>query len=90
MEVQQKAKSDIIQEFGRHPDDTGSPEVQIALLTKRIDELTDHMQDHEKDFSSRKGLLKLVARRKSLLEYLKENDREKYFDVLNNLDIRGV
>lgn len=90
MTVASKAKSEIIEEFGRHPDDTGSPEVQIALLTKRIEELTQHMKEHQKDYSSRKGLLKLVARRKRLLKYLKKNDREAYFDVLNQLDIRGV
>ncbi len=90
MVVQTETKQEIIDEFGRHPDDTGSPEVQIALLTEKINDLTGHMREHEKDFSSRKGLLKMVARRKDLLKYLKKDDREKYLEILNELDIRGV
>lgn len=90
MSIKTSQKQEVIEEFGRHPDDTGSPEVQIALLTERIEHLTEHMEDHQKDYSSRRGLLKLVDRRKDLLQYLKGKDRERYLEVLNKLDIRGV
>ncbi len=88
--VAKDRKQEIVDQFGRHEQDTGSPGVQVALLTERIQELTDHMQDHEKDYSSRRGLLKLVAQRKDLLKYLKKTDRERYLEILNELDIRGV
>jgi len=88
--VAKQRKQEIVEQFGRHDKDTGSPGVQVALLTERIQELTNHMQDHEKDYSSRRGLLKLVAQRKDLLKYLKQNDRERYLEILNELDIRGV
>ncbi len=88
--VAKERKQEIVDQFGRHEQDTGSPGVQVALLTERIEELTEHMEDHQKDYSSRKGLLKLVAQRKDLLKYLKKNDRERYLEVLNELDIRGV
>jgi small subunit ribosomal protein S15 len=88
--VAKDRKQEIVEKFGRHDRDTGSPGVQIALLTERIEELTEHMQDHQKDYSSRRGLLKLVAKRKDLLKYLKDKDRERYLHILNELDIRGV
>ena len=71
-------KQDIIKEFGRKEGDTGSPEVQIALLTARINELNDHLRVHKKDHHSRRGLLKMVGRRRNLLAYLKEKDLEGY------------
>ena len=88
--VAKERKQEIVEKFGRHERDTGSTGVQIALLTERIEELTEHMQDHQKDYSSRRGLLKLVAKRKDLLEYVKDQDRERYLHILNELDIRGV
>ncbi len=82
-------KQQIIKEFARHEGDTGSPEVQIALLTKRIKHLTEHFKTHKKDHSSRRGLLKLVGRRRRLLEYLKRHDYEGYRKLISELGIRG-
>lgn len=81
-------KSGIIKDFARTNNDTGSPEVQIAILTRRITELTEHLKDHKKDFSSRRGLLKLVGRRSSLLKYLTKTDRERYQAVIGKLGLR--
>ncbi len=81
-------KSEIIGTFGQHDKDTGSPEVQIALLTERINYLTEHFKVHKKDFHSRRGLLKLVSRRKKLLEYLKRKDFNRYRDIVNKLGLR--
>lgn len=83
-----KAKKDIIEEFRQSENDTGSPEVQIALLTNRISHLTEHVQVHKKDHHTRRGLLKLVGTRKRLLRYLKENDFERYRTVIQTLGIR--
>ncbi|MFB6344590.1 MAG: 30S ribosomal protein S15 [bacterium] len=80
-------KQEIIDEFRRHEDDSGSPEVQIALLTDRIEDLTDHMEEHPQDHDSRRGLLQLVSKRDSLLEYLRENDEERYKTVVEKLDL---
>jgi small subunit ribosomal protein S15 len=74
--------------FGRNSGDTGSPEVQIALLTSRIQEMTQHMQVHKKDFSSRRGLLRMVSRRRSLLDYVKGKNPQLYLDLLQRLGIR--
>ena len=71
-------KQEVIAKFGRSEGDTGSPEVQIALLTQRINHLTEHLKSHQKDHHSRRGLLQLVGRRKGLLDYLKSTDIEKY------------
>jgi small subunit ribosomal protein S15 len=71
-----------------HEKDTGSADVQIALLTKRINDLTEHLKSHRKDHSSRRGLLKLVAQRRSLLDYLKKNSAERYQNVLQSLNLR--
>ena len=82
-------KQDIIKEFGRKEGDTGSPEVQIALLTARINELNDHLRVHKKDHHSRRGLLKMVGKRRNLLRYLKEKDIERYRKLIERLNIRG-
>jgi small subunit ribosomal protein S15 len=83
-----EVKSSILQEYGRHATDTGSSEVQIALLTKRIEELTVHFKTHVKDNHSRRGLLKLVSQRRRLLNYLKRQDAERYQQVISKLGIR--
>jgi small subunit ribosomal protein S15 len=79
---------EVVNEFGRKSDDTGSPEVQIALLTSRIQEMTQHMQVHKKDFSSRRGLLRMVSRRRRLLDYVKGKNPQLYLDLLQRLGIR--
>ena len=77
-----------IQQFRLHESDTGSPQVQIALLTDRINQLSSHLQSHRKDFTSRHGLLKMVSRRRRLLEYLKRHDERTYRGVLDALNLR--
>jgi len=81
-------KSDIIQKYRTHETDTGSPEVQIALLTERINHLTEHFKIHKKDHHSRRGLLKLVGQRRRLLGYLKKKDLERYRNVIQSLGLR--
>ncbi len=81
-------KQEIIESFRVHQSDTGSPEVQIALLTERITHLTGHLKTHRKDHSSRRGLLKMVGRRASLLKYLAREDRGRYQAVIERLGIR--
>ena len=81
-------KKEIIASFKRHDGDTGSPEVQIALLTERIIYLTEHFKTHKKDHHSRRGLLKIVGQRRSLLDYLKRIDVERYRTVIERLGIR--
>ncbi|MGE0101649.1 MAG: 30S ribosomal protein S15 [Blastocatellales bacterium] len=88
MALAKEAKIDIIGEYKTHPTDTGSPEVQVALLTKRINELTDHFRTHNKDNHSRRGLLKLVSQRRSLLDYLKKRDISRYHDLIGRLGLR--
>lgn len=83
-----KAKGKMIDDFKMHPKDTGSASVQIALLTNRINGLTDHLKMHSKDFSSRVGLLQLVSKRRRLLNYLKREDFKKYKDILDKLNLR--
>ena len=78
----------IIQEYAQHEGDTGSPEVQIALLTKRINDLTDHLRTHKKDHHSRRGLLKMVGQRRNLLNYLIKIDIERYRAIIARLGIR--
>jgi small subunit ribosomal protein S15 len=82
-------KESIIDEFKTHPGDTGSPEVQIALLTRRIQYLTEHFKVYKKDFHSRRGLLRMVGRRRRLLEYLKSKDISRYRDLIKRLGLRG-
>ena len=81
-------KTEIINQFRTHEGDTGSPEVQIALLSNRINYLTDHFKSHAKDHHSRRGLLKLVGRRRRLLDYLKAADLERYRSIIDKLGIR--
>ncbi len=81
-------KSEIIESFQTHAGDTGSPEVQVALLTERINGLTDHFKTHKKDHHSRRGLLMLVSQRKSLLGYLKKKDSERYRKLIQRLGLR--
>lgn len=81
-------KKEIIQSFQRHPQDTGSPEVQIALLTARIEQLTEHLKVHKKDFHSRRGLLKMVGHRRALLQYLERTEPERYQLVVERLGLR--
>ncbi len=81
-------KSEIIGKFQTHSQDTASPEVQVALLTERINYLTDHFRQHKKDFHSRRGLLKLVGRRRRLLDYLRGRDVERYRKLIGALNLR--
>ncbi|QCX32285.1 30S ribosomal protein S15 [Caloramator sp. E03] len=81
-------KQEIIKKFERHEGDTGSPEVQIAILTERINHLTEHLKMHKKDHHSRRGLLKMVGQRRGLLNYLMKTDIEKYRYLINELGIR--
>ena len=81
-------KQVIIKEHAKHEGDTGSPEVQIALLTGRINDLTDHFQKHAKDFAGRRGLLKMVGQRRNLLNYLRANDIERYRSIVQSLGLR--
>ena len=86
--MNKEKKQQIIAEFGRNPQDTGSPEVQIALLTNRIAELTEHLKVNKKDHHSRRGLLKMVGQRRGLLAYLKKTDLEGYRNLIERLGLR--
>jgi len=88
MSITKEKKTEIIGSFGRADQDTGSPEVQIALLTARITDLTDHFKAHKKDHASRRGLLMMVSKRSSLLKYLRLHNRKSYLDVIGRLGIR--
>jgi small subunit ribosomal protein S15 len=88
MALAKEVKSDIVANYKVHESDTGSPEVQIALLTKRITDLTEHFKTHVKDNHSRRGLLKLVSQRRGLLDYLKRRDVNRYHDVVHRLGLR--
>ena len=88
MVMETKDKSKVIEEFKQHENDTGSPEVQVALLTERIKYLTEHFKTHKKDFHSRTGLLKLVGKRRKLLSYLKEKNVERYRRLISRLGLR--
>ena len=81
-------KQNLIEQYRKHPSDTGSPEVQIALLTERINYLTEHFKAHKKDFHSRRGLLKLVGQRRKLLDYLKRTHIDRYREIIEKLGIR--
>lgn len=81
-------KTSVIADFKTHDTDTGSPEVQIALLTQRISHLTDHLRTHRKDFHSRRGLIAMTSRRRKLLDYVKRHDLETYKQLLERLKIR--
>ena len=88
MSIAAEAKTQIVSDFKIHDKDTGSPEVQIALLTRRITELTEHLKTHKKDHSSRRGLLKMVGKRNSLLKYLTREDRTRYQQIIGRLGLR--
>ena len=88
MTIVKERKQELIGEFQREAGDTGSPEVQIAILTTRINNLTEHMRTHRKDYSTRRGLLAMVSRRRRLLDYLKQGDAQKYLDIIGKLGIR--
>ena len=88
MSITAEEKTQILSEHKIHEKDTGSPEVQIALLTKRITELTEHLRTHKKDHSSRRGLLKMVSKRNALLKYLTREDRTRYQQIIGRLGLR--
>ncbi len=88
MPLDQEVKNQIIAHFQRHPQDTGSPEVQVALLTARIKQLEEHLKIHKKDFHSRRGLMKLIGQRRALLEYLKRTDFLRYQSLLQKLGLK--
>lgn len=88
MALSPEKKSEIISEYGRGPSDTGSPEVQVALLSARINQLTDHFGEHQKDHHSRRGLLRMVNHRRKLLDYLKNIDQGRYRDLIGRLGLR--
>ena len=88
MALAQEKKSEIIEEYKTHAGDTGSPEVQVALVTERINGLTDHFKEHKKDHHSRRGLLQLVSQRKSLLTYLRKKDVSRYRTLIQRLGLR--
>ena len=88
MTTTKQQKTDLISQYRTHEEDTGSPEVQIALLSNRITYLTEHFKAHAKDHHSRRGLLKMVGRRRRLLDYLKKTDLERYRTVIDKLGIR--
>lgn len=88
MSLLQSKKNEIIDSYKVHPKDTGSPVVQVALLTGRINELSEHLKTHKKDFHSRRGLLVMIGKRRRLLEYLKKKDVEKYQETIGKLNLR--
>ncbi|MGM0444968.1 MAG: 30S ribosomal protein S15 [Bacillota bacterium] len=87
--ITKEMKQEIIEKYQRDEKDTGSPEVQIALLTERISQLTGHLKEHKQDHSSRRGLLKMVGQRRKLLRYLQNKDVERYRELISKLGIRG-
>lgn len=88
MSLTVEQKAEIVKEFGRGEGDTGSPEVQIALLTKNLAELQGHFKEHKKDHHSRRGLLRMVSQRRKLLDYLKKKDQSRYLAIVEKLGIR--
>lgn len=88
MALTPEKKQQLIEKFRIHEKDTGSPEVQIAILTEKINNLTEHLRKHQKDFHSRRGLLMMVGKRKRLIEYLKNKNIERYRQIINALDLR--
>jgi len=86
--LSKESKTQIVNEFETHEGDTGSPEVQIALLTKQINELTEHLKVHKKDHSSRRGLLKMVGNRSALLKYVRNKDVKRYREIISRLGLR--
>ena len=88
MAITKERKSDLVKEFNRGEGDTGSPDVQIAILTTRINNLTEHMRSHSKDYATRRGLLAMVSRRRRLLDYVRRLEPDRYLDLLERLGIR--
>jgi small subunit ribosomal protein S15 len=88
MTITKERKQELIREYKRKDEDTGSPEVQIAILTTRINNLTEHMRTHTKDYATRRGLLMMVSRRRRLLDYLKKIDPQRYLNIIGRLEIR--
>jgi small subunit ribosomal protein S15 len=88
MSITKERKREVVGEFRRREGDSGSPEVQIAVLTTRINSLTEHLRLHRKDYASRRGLLMMVSRRRRLLDYLKRVDPQRYLDMLKRLELR--
>lgn len=88
MSITAERKNEVIKDFATVANDTGSPEVQVAIVTERINNLSEHMKSHKKDFHSRRGLLMLVSRRRKLLDYLKGKDEKRYQDLIKRLGIR--
>lgn len=88
MSLSKETKKEVVEKFRKHDKDTGSVEVQIALLTQRVNELTEHFKTHIKDHHSRRGLLKMVGQRRRLLNYLQQKDGAKYKDIIDKLNIR--
>lgn len=86
--ITKEIKNNIIEEYKAHEGDTGSPEVQVAILTYRINDLNEHLKEHHKDFHSRRGLLKMVGQRRNLLKYLKDTDIERYRSLIARLGLR--
>ena len=88
MSITQERKEALVKDHARAEGDTGSPEVQVAILTERIRNLTEHFKDHKKDFHSRRGMLMLIGRRRRILDYLQKQDPKKYEETINKLDLR--
>lgn len=88
MAISQERKQELINEFKTHENDTGSPEVQIAILTEQINTLNEHLREHKKDHHSRRGLMKMVGKRRNLLTYLRNKDVQRYRELINKLGLR--
>lgn len=88
MAITKEKKAELISEFQKGEGDSGSPEVQIAILTTRINHLTEHMRSNKKDYSTRRGLLGMVSRRRRLLDYVRKHDADRYLDIIERLNIR--
>ncbi|OSM00356.1 30S ribosomal protein S15 [Magnetofaba australis] len=88
MSISQERKAELIKEFGAKEGDTGSPEVQVAILTERINNLTEHFRDHKKDHHSRRGLLKMVGQRRRLLAYVQKQEKGRYLELIKRLNLR--
>jgi small subunit ribosomal protein S15 len=88
MTITKERKAEVIGAYRRTPEDTGSPDVQVAVLTTKINTLTEHLRSHMKDHASRRGLLMMVSRRRQLLEYVKRSDPQRYLDLIGRLNLR--
>ncbi len=88
MSITAERKQELVKQFGANEGDTGSPEVQVAILTERIKNLTDHLNEHKKDFHTRRGLISMVGQRRSLLDYLKRKEVSRYDNVIKELGLR--